>query len=565
MEDLSDYPLEEYDLDYARRLVEKGLVSANNLERASRLFKKEDPLGLELQDACFTDIVFARALLATGRYDANWRDCEFGVSLLQSLSFSDHHTEALKVLLAYNAHPNIKNNNGETALHWAASMNCLRAATQLLDGGAEISLKDNSNSTSLHRASACGNPEMVSLLLARGCSLDCVDRDGQTALDVARSGATTTESDLRDGQIAAAVLIQRHLDYIQGMGRGTGVQIIKQLQQKTIAPVIIVSRNDQQTTTRADLRTPPFPQAGQSVMQPLLGKGSNDGRGATIGDMTIVTSVGKGQRGARPVSAAAHGNRTRSKRTSSPVHPRTERDPESELNFKPDKPVSGRMESTTQSQRKAANMKRKEPAMNGGFESLANLFPPADFVPFIPHCGRILDVVISVEQCCDCANHTMSLWHDSKRYSAVADKVLAAVVRAISEKGAAVRVLALKARATDVVGRLGALEVTMAIKVGFGSKGHIRGSTLLTNGTIALSKPASETRDLGKARSELVQTVAAEATMLVGERAGLSADEAEAHGWVTHTLHSKLASSWWGMKKKYVFFIFSSQYHLIFV
>lgn len=59
---------------------------------------------------------------------------------------SPKNTAILLCLLKYNANLNVKNQNGETAFHWAASHGCLHHITLLLDYGADPMIKPKPNS-----------------------------------------------------------------------------------------------------------------------------------------------------------------------------------------------------------------------------------------------------------------------------------------------------------------------------------------------------------------------------------------------------------------------------------
>jgi 26S proteasome non-ATPase regulatory subunit 10 len=87
------------------------------------------------------------------------------------------------LLLSKDADPNIKNNNGQTALHFAASKSALDIARLLLSSGATARVKDKRGQLPLHRAAAVGSVPMMRLLLEQGKSpLNATDVDGMTAL-----------------------------------------------------------------------------------------------------------------------------------------------------------------------------------------------------------------------------------------------------------------------------------------------------------------------------------------------------------------------------------------------
>lgn len=81
------------------------------------------------------------------------------------------------------ADPNIKTNNGQTALHFASSKSNLDTARKLLDKKATARVKDKRGQLPLHRAAAVGNVPIVKLLLEKGKSpVNATDMDGSTAL-----------------------------------------------------------------------------------------------------------------------------------------------------------------------------------------------------------------------------------------------------------------------------------------------------------------------------------------------------------------------------------------------
>jgi hypothetical protein len=82
-------------------------------------------------------------------------------------------------LLSRGANPNAKAENGETPLHYVASVSL---AKTLLDAGAQINEQDEQGETPLLIA-ACVNLELAALLLARGADPDIADREGTTARD----------------------------------------------------------------------------------------------------------------------------------------------------------------------------------------------------------------------------------------------------------------------------------------------------------------------------------------------------------------------------------------------
>jgi 26S proteasome non-ATPase regulatory subunit 10 len=79
---------------------------------------------------------------------------------------------------------NLKNNNGQTALHFAASKANLDIARVLLrqKPAASARIKDKRGQLALHRAASVGNVPMLKALLDANSPLNATDMDGMTAL-----------------------------------------------------------------------------------------------------------------------------------------------------------------------------------------------------------------------------------------------------------------------------------------------------------------------------------------------------------------------------------------------
>lgn len=103
------------------------------------------------------------------------------------IASSAGHIEIVKVLLTAGVDVNMTNDNGQTALHYAASRNREDIAKCLLEAGAHINAADKLGNTSLHRAASRGHLSMVKLLLTRsGITIDALDSAKNTPLYVRR-------------------------------------------------------------------------------------------------------------------------------------------------------------------------------------------------------------------------------------------------------------------------------------------------------------------------------------------------------------------------------------------
>lgn len=76
--------------------------------------------------------------------------------------------DRLKELLAEDgANPDMKDEEGRTALHFAAGYGELECMEVLLDAGANIDGKDENENTALHYAAGYGNKEATELLVKK--------------------------------------------------------------------------------------------------------------------------------------------------------------------------------------------------------------------------------------------------------------------------------------------------------------------------------------------------------------------------------------------------------------
>merc|ERR1712000_69242 len=71
-------------------------------------------------------------------------------------------------------------NEGHTALMWAAYRNYLSTVRYLLQEGADLTKKDTSGDTALHWAAFRGNAEIAHFLAGEGADANLVDKDGET-------------------------------------------------------------------------------------------------------------------------------------------------------------------------------------------------------------------------------------------------------------------------------------------------------------------------------------------------------------------------------------------------
>ena len=101
--------------------------------------------------------------------------------------------ELFRLLLAAGADPNVKEENGFTALMQAINTEASDIAKALLEMKVDINAKRTDGWTALHFAASRGSKEIVELLLARGADVNLVTADGQTPLRVAISRKQVAE------------------------------------------------------------------------------------------------------------------------------------------------------------------------------------------------------------------------------------------------------------------------------------------------------------------------------------------------------------------------------------
>jgi ankyrin repeat protein len=121
--------------------------------------------------------------------DPTSRDACGRTALLAAVS-STRKTEIIDLLLEHDkVNVDDVDENGQTALHWAAYLSNVIAAKKLIDKGADPNIVDQHGRSPLHvAAQEEDSNEIIDLLLASGkVSVDDVDEDGDTALYFAAS------------------------------------------------------------------------------------------------------------------------------------------------------------------------------------------------------------------------------------------------------------------------------------------------------------------------------------------------------------------------------------------
>ncbi|KAI9738600.1 MAG: hypothetical protein M1834_008104 [Cirrosporium novae-zelandiae] len=120
-------------------------------------------------------------LVASKLFDPDVQDASGWTPLMISANLKDAD-EIFDLLLRKEADINMKNYNGQTALHFCASKNNLDIARKLIAQNASARIKDKRGQLPLHRAAAIGSVPMVQLLVNNKSPLNATDISGQTAL-----------------------------------------------------------------------------------------------------------------------------------------------------------------------------------------------------------------------------------------------------------------------------------------------------------------------------------------------------------------------------------------------
>ena len=112
---------------------------------------------------------------------------------------SDHRADIVEILLRHGADVEIRDDNGETALHWATggSLNNVKVVELLLSHGADVNAKDNRGWTALdwaykaidywYYAATAKSLDVVALLLKYGADITSSVIGREATLSVAKS------------------------------------------------------------------------------------------------------------------------------------------------------------------------------------------------------------------------------------------------------------------------------------------------------------------------------------------------------------------------------------------
>ena len=170
-------------------------------------------------------------------FDVDAQDGAGWTALMMASSLKDGDA-MVDFLFTKGANPDVKTNNGQAALHFAASKSNLDTIRKLFAHKASARIADKRRQLPLHRAAAVGNVPIIKLLLQNRSPINASDIDGSTALhhaiaeghgaaaiELLKAGA---ESDKRDGNGALAISLAPDVkvrSYIERAAEEDGIEI----------------------------------------------------------------------------------------------------------------------------------------------------------------------------------------------------------------------------------------------------------------------------------------------------------------------------------------------------
>jgi len=128
-------------------------------------------------------------------HDQTWADPRGSTAFWRAAEASD--VEAMKLLVARGADPNLPNGIGTTPLIVAAGLGWvgnfssnapgqwMNAVKFCLEHGADINAADGKGYTALHGAAVRGDNDMIAFLVSKGAKIDAVTKTGDTIADMA--------------------------------------------------------------------------------------------------------------------------------------------------------------------------------------------------------------------------------------------------------------------------------------------------------------------------------------------------------------------------------------------
>ena len=117
-------------------------------------------------------------------------NCGCPAKVLLDKNYRGISPACLKLLLDGGANPNVKDCNGNTALH--VFQNDLTKMELLLKDGANATVQNNAGDTPLHLAAKAGQIALTEMLLLNGASASMKNKGNMSSLDIAAAAGLST-------------------------------------------------------------------------------------------------------------------------------------------------------------------------------------------------------------------------------------------------------------------------------------------------------------------------------------------------------------------------------------
>ena len=186
--------------------------------------------------------------------------------------------------LARGTDVNVKDNYGETPLHWAISYGHKDVAELLIAKGANVNTKGQGGETPLHMAAIRekGNKDVAELLIAKGADVNAKDERGMTPLDAA---AIAGSKDVAELLIAKGANVKT-----ASADGGTPLHTAASFGQKDMAELLITKGADVNAKLK-DGRTPLFLADALDMAELLIAKGADVNARDSDGNTPLSTAA----------------------------------------------------------------------------------------------------------------------------------------------------------------------------------------------------------------------------------------------------------------------------------
>ena len=386
-------------------------------------------------------------------------------------------------------------------------MNSKKCAKVLIEAKCNIDSVDNSGSTPLHYAASTNNLEMIPLLLDNGASVNIMDKDGLTAIELAAEGKSTAA-------YAVTILLlrfyhQNNLPLPKQVKKNLNRFLSQPNQTLTVAYAPNPSHGNTSAVPAANATGPlatvpvsqtPLPAHLSAAYSQALREAAQARVHSDSEDPSSSPKKRKGKKAAHSTHESTSGHAsstptvTRSagamggkESTLAPIQISPTTNTLSSASRSPGSPAAVlsivHPSAVTPSAGLTMELGLAPAAANAGgaaddlemyhhnsMKTIAEtLFPPTPFPPLLlskASGSKYLDVVVAVEHCVDCETHNkLSLRHDSAQYTKVANEVLFGVIKSVIEQKFAIRLFAYRTKSTKYEGKLGGMEVTIAVNL----------------------------------------------------------------------------------------------------